>query len=197
MTNKLCCGRIIRFLAAIVVITSIASALFATVLQSSGIRSAERLKLGRALFFDKRLSEDQTVSCATCHDPAAAFASKEALAVGIRNQKGARNAPTLLNSALSSSYFWDGRAATLEEQAKQPLLNPHEMGMTDEAALVARVSAITEYQKNFRRVFPREGITLNTIANAIAAFERSLVSNDAPFDRFFTRGNKKALTASQ
>jgi len=155
-----------------------------------------KAELGKVLFFDKRLSQDQTVSCATCHDPAAAFASKDALAVGIGNQKGARNAPTLLNSALSSSYFWDGRASTLEEQAKQPLLNPHEMGMTDETALVARVSAIGEYQRSFRRVFPRDGITLNTIANAIAAFERSLVSNDAPFDRF-TRGNKKALTATQ
>jgi len=155
-----------------------------------------KVELGRALFFDKRLSEDQTVSCATCHDPAAAFASKDALAIGVGNKKGARNAPTLLNSAFSESYFWDGRAATLEEQAKQPLLNANEMGMTDEAALVARVSAISEYRKTFARVFPRDGITLNTIANAIAAFERSLISNDAPFDRFM-RGNKKALTASQ
>src|SRR5688572_2060163 len=158
--------------------------------------AVSKRELGRALFFDKRLSQDQTVSCATCHDPAAAFASKDALATGVRNQRGARNAPTLLNSAFSESYFWDGRAATLEEQARQPLLNPNEMGMADEAALIARVSSVREYQKSFRRVFPREGVTLNTIANAIAAFERSLISNDAPFDRFI-RGNKKSLTAAQ
>ncbi|HEU4712221.1 MAG TPA: cytochrome c peroxidase [Pyrinomonadaceae bacterium] len=163
---------------------------------ANALLSSAKIELGRALFFDKRLSEDRTVSCATCHDPAAAFAGKEALAVGVGNKKTTRNAPTLLNTALSSSYFWDGRAATLEEQAKQPLLNPNEMGMADEAALVARVSAISEYRQSFRRVFPREGITLNTIATAIAAFERSLVSNDAPFDRFI-RGNKKALTAAQ
>jgi len=171
-------------------------ALFAAGNAAGQIFPKNKTELGRALFFDKRLSEDQTVSCATCHDPAAAFAGKEALAVGVGNKRGARNAPTLLNSRFSESYFWDGRAATLEEQAKQPLLNPNEMGMTDEAALVARVSAVTEYQKSFRQVFPREGITLNTIANAIAAFERSLISNDAPFDRFI-RGNKKSLTATQ
>src|SRR5689334_1898884 len=81
----------------------------------------QKVELGRALFFDKRLSEDGTVSCATCHDPATAFASGDAVARGVREQKGTRNAPTLLNSNLSTSYFWDGRAATLEQQATQPL----------------------------------------------------------------------------
>ena len=118
------------------------------------------------------------------------------MARGVRELKGARNAPTLLNSVFSTSYFWDGRAATLEEQAKQPLLNANEMGMKDEAAVVARVAAVDEYRKTFRRVFPREGITIDTIAGAIAAFERSLVSRNAPFDRFI-RGDKNALSEVQ
>ena len=126
--------------------------------------SNRKTELGKALFLDKRLSEDRTVSCATCHDPASAFTSREALAVGVGNRKGARNAPTLLNSAFSKSYFWDGRAATLEEQAKQPLFNPSEMGLRDEASLLERVSSIAEYRRDFSRVFPRDGITLNTIA---------------------------------
>lgn len=158
--------------------------------------TTEKSTLGKRLFFDKRLSHDGTVSCATCHDPASAFASGEAVAIGVREQKGTRNAPTLLNSAFSKIYFWDGRAATLEEQAKHPLLNPSEMGMKNEAALVERVSAIDEYRKNFQRVFPREGITLDTIAIAIAAFERTLVSNNSPFDRFIS-GDRNAISAAQ
>jgi cytochrome c peroxidase len=164
-------------------------------LQRSDART-QKVELGRALFFDKRLSEDRTVSCATCHDPASAFTSGDAVAVGVREQKGARNAPTLLNSVFSKSYFWDGRVATLEEQAKHPLLNANEMGMKNEGALVERVAEIDEYRKSFRSVFPREGITLDTIANAIAAFERSLVSRDAPFDRFIS-GDKTALSDLQ
>jgi cytochrome c peroxidase len=156
----------------------------------------QKTELGRALFFDKRLSEDGTVSCATCHDPASAFASGDAVAMGVREQKGTRNAPTLLNSVFSKSYFWDGRVTTLEEQAKQPLLNDNEMGMRNETALVERVSAIEEYQQDFARVFPQAGITVETIANAIAAFERTLVSDNSPFDRFIS-GDRSAISAAQ
>ena len=177
-----------------------AKTLSAIDLQEAPIRSASlsnaKVELGRTIFFDRRLSENGTISCATCHDPASAFTSNDAVAIGTRNQEGARNAPTLLNSRYSQSYFWDGRARTLEEQAKQPLLNPNEMGMQNETALVERVSGIAEYRKSFRRVFPCEGITLNTIAVAIAAFERSLISRNAPFDRFIT-GDKTALTEIQ
>lgn len=162
----------------------------------SNSSSNQKVELGRALFFDKRLSEDGSVSCATCHDPASAFASGDAVARGVREQKGTRNAPTLLNSVSSKSYFWDGRAVSLEEQAKQPLLNANEMGMKDEAALVERVSSTAEYRRTFRRVFPREGITIDTIASAIAAFERSLVSRNAPFDRFIG-GDRNALSDLQ
>ena len=165
-------------------------------IRTTNTQTQARVELGRALFFDKRLSRDQTVSCATCHDPASAFASRDSVAIGAGDQKGARNVPTLLNSAFSTSYFWDGRAATLEAQAKQPLLNAIEMGMESEAELVERVSAIDEYRNSFRRVFPRDGITLDTIAKSIAAFERSLISKNAPLDRFL-RGNKKAMTTTQ
>jgi cytochrome c peroxidase len=186
---------ITRLLAAIVVITLISHAVLMAA-QSSGIKSKESVELGKVLFFDTRLSENGTVSCATCHDPASAFASRDAVTTGVNNQKGTRNAPTLLNSAFSKSYFWDGRAATLEEQAKQPLLADSEMGMKTEAALVKRISGIPEYRKRFRRAFPREGITLDSVAKAIAAFERTLVSRNSPFDRFLS-GDTKAITERQ
>ena len=169
---------------------------FQTGLPQNNPMSERKIALGRALFFDKQLSIDGTVSCATCHDPASAFASGEAVAIGVRGQKGTRNAPTLLNSVSSKTYFWDGRVTTLEEQAKHPLLNPSEMGMKNEAALVGRLSDIDEYRKSFHRVFPREGITIDTIAIAIAAFERTLVSDNSPFDRFI-RGDRDAISAAQ
>ena len=152
--------------------------------------------LGEKLFFDKRLSADNTVSCATCHDPATAFASKDGLAIGVQNRIGTRNVPTVLNVRFSKSYFWDGRALTLEDQAKQPLLNASEMGMISESAIVQRLSSIPAYRAQFSRVFGREGITLNTITKAIAAYERTLVSRDSPFDRFIA-GDAKAITEAQ
>ena len=136
------------------------------------------------------------MSCATCHDPATAFTSKDATAIGIQNRAGTRNAPTLLNVRFGKSYFWDGRSLTLENQAKQPLLNPSEMGMIDETAVVKRLSSIPEYRAQFRRVFGNESIALNTVAQAIAAYERTLVSRDSPFDRFLA-GDGKALTEGQ
>lgn len=156
----------------------------------------QKVDLGRDLFFDKRLSVDGTVSCASCHDPATAFAGRDTLAIGVKNQIGTRNAPTILNSVFSKTYFWDGRASTLEEQAKQPLLNSTEMGMATEAALVARLSSIDDYRQRFRRIFPRGGITLDNVAIAIAAYERTLLSKDSPFDRFM-EGDRNAVTDNQ
>jgi cytochrome c peroxidase len=171
--------------------------LTATNISAQTLRLAkEKATLGEKLFFDKRLSADGTVSCATCHDPASAFSGRDAVTTGVSNEKGLRNAPTLLNSVARTSYFWDGRAATLEEQAKQPLLNTNEMGMKTEAALVQRLSAIDAYRRGFRRVFPREGITLDTISKAIAAYERTLISRNSPFDRFLT-GDGSAITERQ
>lgn len=116
--------------------------------------------------------------------------------MGVADRVGTRNTPTLLNVTFSKAYFWDGRRRSLEDQAKQPLLNPAEMGMESEVALVNRVNSIGEYERLFGRVFGREGITLDTIVKAIAAFERTLVSDDSPFDRFIA-GDLKAISAAQ
>jgi cytochrome c peroxidase len=156
----------------------------------------QKVLLGKALYFDKRLSADMTVSCAVCHDPASAFADHNPLALGVGGKRGTRNAPTMLNAMFSGALFWDGRAHSLEEQAKQPLVNPNEMGMQTLAAVVERVAAIPEYQEGFRRIFKREGITVETIVKALAAYERVQLSGNSPFDRFLG-GDKNALTETQ
>jgi cytochrome c peroxidase len=144
----------------------------------------QKIALGEKLYFDKRLSSDGTVSCATCHDPANAFTDHGPVAIGVAGRAGTRNAPTILNSTFNLLEFWDGRAISLEEQAKQPLINPAEMGMRDHQAVVERVSSIPEYREDFARIFRREGITIDTIVKAIAAFERMQLSGNSPFDRF-------------
>jgi cytochrome c peroxidase len=156
----------------------------------------DKIALGEALYFDKRLSQDGTVSCATCHDPAMAFADSTPLAVGFGGKIGVRNTPTVLNAMFSDSQFWDGRAASLEEQVKQPLINPVEMGMASFDAAVARIAASHEYRQKFSKVFGGEGITIDTIAKAIASFERTQLSGNAPFDRFIS-GDPNAITDAQ
>jgi len=157
--------------------------------------TAEKIKLGEALYFDKRLSADGTVSCATCHDPASAFTDRNATAVGIQSSPGTRSAPTVLNAMFSSTLFWDGRARSLEEQAKQPLVNSTEMGMQDYEAVVARVAGVPDYVERFRRVFKSE-VSIDTIVKAIAAFERTQLSGNSPFDRFIA-GERAAITSAQ
>ena len=154
----------------------------------------EKVDLGRRLYFDKRLSADGTVSCATCHDPDKGFADGKRVGEGIGGKKGARNSPTVLNSMFNEFQFWDGRAATLEEQAKGPMINPVEMGMKDHDAVVAAVSKDPAYVADFQKIFGR-AITIDDIAAAIATFERTVVSGDSAFDRF-QAGDKLALSAS-
>src|SRR5215213_4763033 len=156
----------------------------------------EKIALGEQLYFDKRLSASGTVSCALCHDPANAFTDQEAFSTGASGNQGTRNAPTILNAMFSNRLFWDGRAGSLEEQAKQPLTNPAEMGMGSYDLVVARVSEIPEYRKTFRRVFGRAGITIETIAKAIAAYERTQLSGNSQFDRFIS-GDNAAITEAQ
>lgn len=184
------------FSAAILICSVCVCSSFSISIQSRHIASSKLVSLGEMLYFDKRLSADGTVSCATCHDPAAAFASKDTVAIGVRRTIGTRNVPTILNAKFGKTFFWDGRVRTLEEQAKQPLLSASEMGLENEAAVVNRVSAVAEYQQQFRRLFPREGITLETVAKAIAAYERTLISNNSPFDRFI-KGDQNAITENQ
>lgn len=150
--------------------------------------------LGKSLYFDKRLSIDNTVSCSTCHDPEKGFADGKAVAEGIRGQMGPRNSPTVLNAAFNELQFWDGRARTLEEQAKLPVINPIEMGMPSFKAVEEKLKNIPEYRKVFKDAFRTEDFTIDHIAKAIAAFERTLVSLMSPFDRFIA-GDRNAISA--
>lgn len=142
-----------------------------------------KIELGRQLFFDTRLSADNTVSCASCHHPEDGYGRNTTFGVGIKGQKGGRNSPTSFNRILSSVQFWDGRAATLEDQAKGPIANPIEMGNTHEAA-VKTVKGIEGYQLQFEKIFPGKGITIDTMAQAIATFERAIVTGPSPADYY-------------
>lgn len=153
-----------------------------------------KIALGRRLYFDKRLSADGAVSCASCHDPEKGFADGRPVAEGVGGQKGVRNSPTVLNAAFNERQFWDGRAGSLEEQAKGPFVNPIEMGMKDHDAVVAVVVAHAAYVAEFKAVFGGAP-TMDRIAAAIATFERTIVSGNSPFDRF-RAGDELALSES-
>jgi cytochrome c peroxidase len=157
--------------------------------------SAEKAELGWLLYFDKRLSADSTISCATCHDPKFAYTDGEKFSKGIRGQLGGRSAPTVINRAFSEAQFWDGRAKSLEEQAIGPIANPLEMGHTHEAC-AAGIAAIPGYKKRFRTVFGSGTISIDHIAKAIATFERTVLSGNSPYDKF-EAGDTKALSESQ
>lgn len=154
-----------------------------------------KVGLGRALFFDARLSFDNSVSCATCHSPQNAFADGLPVSTGIDGQQGARNAPTIINRAFSREQFWDGRAKSLEEQSKGPLINPVEMGMPGHDFVVKKVRKIRGYRHWFKRVFGRD-VNIDDLAKAIAAFERTVVSGSSRFDEYMA-GNQRALSESE
>jgi cytochrome c peroxidase len=155
---------------------------------------ARLVSVGRRLFFDGILSGDGTVRCASCHELSSGGDDGRPRSTGIGGKIGQVNAPTVFNSALNFVQFWDGRAPTLEEQARGPIENPLEMGSTLSAA-TARVSAKPEYRAAFSAVFT-DGVTETHIREAIAAFERTLATPDAPVDRFL-RGDASALTPEQ
>ncbi len=154
-----------------------------------------KAKLGDKLFDDKRLSIDDTVACNTCHSPRTGFTTRTETSEGVKSQFGKRNAPTVLNAMFFSTQFWDGRAKTLEDQAKLPILNPIEMGQPNPEAVVAKLSAIPEYVEAFRDVFGHP-VNWEDMSRAIAAFERTRLSSEAPIDRFL-RGDDNALTPAQ
>ncbi|MCG3134401.1 MAG: hypothetical protein HMLKMBBP_01707 [Planctomycetes bacterium] len=162
---------------------------------SSNPQHDAKVALGRKLFFDARLSTDGKVACATCHVAALAMTDGRARSVGVSGKMLPRNAPSLLNAALLPRLFWDGRVATLEEQARLPFLHPDEMGNDDEAEVEARIAAIPEYAPLFESAFGDRGPTLHRAARALAAFQRTLLSADAPFDRWW-RGDDEAMSAS-
>lgn len=153
----------------------------------------EKVELGKMLFFDPRLSSSGVVSCATCHNPSFAFTDRVPRALGHNHQVGPRNTPTALNAAFLSSQFWDGRAATLEEQALGPIQATVEMNESLEKA-VAKLKAIPEYKRLFAGVFGgKEPVTPGNIAKAIAAFERTLTTPNSPFDRYLM-GDTEAIS---
>ncbi|MBI4986995.1 MAG: c-type cytochrome [Rhodocyclales bacterium] len=158
----------------------------------------EKVALGERLFHDKALSRDRKLACASCHDvQRGAGTDRRATSLGIDGQVGSRNAPTVWNAAFQSVLFWDGRAPSLEEQAKGPPVNPAEMGMPSLDAVARRVADDPSYRAPFARAFgPGTAITIERIAAAIAAYERTLITPDAPYDRF-VRGDATALSAAQ
>ena len=140
--------------------------------------TGEKIELGRRLFFDRRLSRDNSISCSTCHDPERAFVDARAIAAGVYQRKERRNSPALINRGYGRSFFWDGRLASLEEQVLKPIEDPNEMDLPlGEAA--ARVN-----------------LPLDEIARALASFVRSILSGDSPFDRYI-HGDRAVLTLAQ
>ncbi|MCX7387411.1 MAG: cytochrome-c peroxidase [Planctomycetota bacterium] len=140
-----------------------------------------KIELGRQLYFDTRLSADNTVSCASCHHPQDGYSRHTPTGVGIRGQKGGRNSPSSYNRILSDAQFWDGRAGSLEAQAVGPIQNPIEMGNTH-AAAVATLEKIDGYKLQFMKIFPDSGVTIDNVGSAIAAFERILVTGATSYD---------------
>lgn len=155
----------------------------------------EKIALGKMLYFDKKLSKDGTVSCATCHDPSMAWTEHRATSKGIGDQIGGANSPTVINAAYATSQFWDGRAASLEEQALGPIANPIEMGHTLPACC-AELSKVEDYQKAFEKAFGTPEVTDERIAKAIASFERTVLSGNSPYDKY-KAGDEKALNDAQ
>lgn len=154
----------------------------------------QKVELGRKLFFDPMLSRDRSISCASCHDFAKGGGDGLAVSLGVAGARGGANAPTVFNTALNVAQFWDGRAATLEEQVDGPLLNPAEMA-TDWPTVLGRLRQSSYYGAAFLRVYGASPETA-TVRDAIASFEKSLVSLDSPFDRWLA-GDDSALSDAQ
>jgi len=163
-------------------------------------QTPEKIALGEELFHDMRFSATGDVSCATCHDPEKAFTdSPLKTSQGIEKKTGTRNAPTVINSAYFHTQFWDGRSPSLEDQALHPPVNPIEMGLPSHEPILEIVRTDPGYVKAFADVFGVAGddITMDHVTKAIAAFERTQIAGDSPFDRWFFGGEESALTEQQ
>lgn len=156
-------------------------------------RTPARQQLGRALFFDPRLSRSGSMSCASCHNPAFSWGDGLALGVGDGMRLLDRRTPTILNLAWSPALFWDGRAETLEEQALGPVASAREMNL-DLETMIERLQAIRGYRELFASAYPGEGISAGTVGKALATFERGVISGEAPFDRWIN-GDERAIAA--
>lgn len=160
-----------------------------------------KAELGWLLFFDKRLSSDGTVSCASCHSPEHAFTDGSPVSTGIGKQKGGRSAPSVINRVYGAAQFWDGRAFSLEDQAKGPIANSIEMTSEKDAGkahetTIQRLRQIKDYRQRFKAVFGAVEFDIDHVAKAIATFERTILSGNAQYDRF-KAGDKTALNESQ
>jgi cytochrome c peroxidase len=160
----------------------------------------EKVALGKKLFEDKRFSSTGDVSCSNCHEASKAFTdSPLSVSEGIHKMKGTRNAPTVINAAYFERFFWDGRSPSLEDQAMHPFLNPVEMALKDYEPILSVVRKEPEYVQAFKSVFGKSGsaITMKEITEAIAAFERTIIAGNSPFDRYYFKGEDNALTPAQ
>ncbi len=165
----------------------------ATAYQPVGEAPFSKEDLGRLLFEDPVLSSDRSISCASCHLPLFAFSDTSALSAGVGGQLGTRNTPAITNMGARSAFFWDGRAGTLELQVLQPIENPVEMNLLLPEAL-DRLRHSAHYQAYFKSIYGRPADTLN-LADALAAFVRTLETSDTPFDRWM-QGNETAMSTS-
>ncbi|HKE92924.1 MAG TPA: cytochrome c peroxidase [Povalibacter sp.] len=157
-----------------------------------------KIALGDKLFNDKRFSSTGEISCATCHDPAKAFTdSPRVTSEGIHKLTGTRNAPTVINAAYFGLFFWDGRSPDLEDQAQHPIVNPVEMGLTNHDPVLKVVRTDPDYVAAFRKVFGTEPaqVTMHEVQQAIASFERTIVSGDSPFDQWYFGRKADAISA--
>lgn len=157
--------------------------------------TAKKVELGRLLFFDKRLSKNDTIACVSCHLPNKGFTDGKPVSTGINGLKGGRSAPASLNRVFSRGQFWDGRADTLEDQSIGPFVNPVEHGFIDHNEMVAKMRKIAGYRKLFQEVFGRE-IVIEDVGKAIASFQRTILSGNSPVDKFDMGGDEKALSES-
>lgn len=167
---------------------------------SNNPQTPEKIALGEKLFNDKRFSTTGEVACATCHDAKKAFTdSPLKTSEGINKLTGTRNAPTVINAGYFKTQFWDGRSPDLEDQSLHPFVNPVEMGLKDHEPILQIVRSDPDYAAAFQAVFGKSGdqITMTEVTRAIAAFERTIISGNSPFDRFYFGGESEALTAAQ
>ncbi|MDE3224642.1 MAG: c-type cytochrome [Nitrospirota bacterium] len=165
----------------------------AIVIPADNAPTKDKIELGRLLFFDKRLSKNNTIACASCHMAQFAFTDGQKVSTGINKLKGGRSAPASLNRLFSKAQFWDGRAATLEEQSVGPLVNPVEHGFANHDEMVAKMKKIPGYRKLFKDVFGTD-VTTEGVGKAIASFQRTILSGNSPADRFDLGGDEKAIS---
>lgn len=158
--------------------------------------TAAKVELGKMLYMDPRFSSTGTVSCNSCHNVMEGGDDSRTTSMGVHGKTGGRNAPTVWNSAFHSVQFWDGRANLLEDQAKGPVANPLEMGMSDVEAAMDRVRMIAGYEPLFEKAFGKDAMTVTNAAKAVAAFERTLITPNSAYDRY-VQGDKSAMTTQQ